>query len=77
MEERLLKYFRDHEAEIFGDLERLVKAEASTSDLEALAETRKVLEALIRERTGEEPLVYEREDMIWCGLSSDRERKNS
>ena len=36
MEERLLKYFRDHEAEIFGDLERLVKAEASTSDLEAL-----------------------------------------
>ena len=39
MEERLLKYFRDHEAEIFGDLERLVKAEASTSDLEALAET--------------------------------------
>ena len=37
MEERLLKYFRDHEAEIFGDLERLVKAEASTSDLEALA----------------------------------------
>ena len=40
MEERLLKYFRDHEAEIFGDLERLVKAEASTSDLEALAETR-------------------------------------
>ena len=25
MEERLLKYFRDHEAEIFGDLERLVK----------------------------------------------------
>ena len=50
MEERLLKYFRDHEAEIFGDLERLVKAEASTSDLEALAETRKVLEALIRER---------------------------
>ena len=61
MEERLLKYFRDHEAEIFGDLERLVKAEASTSDLEALAETRKVLEALIRERTGEEPLVYERE----------------
>jgi len=26
MEERLLKYFRDHEAEIFGDLERLGKA---------------------------------------------------
>ena len=26
MEERLLKYFRDHEAEIFGDLERLFEA---------------------------------------------------
>ena len=77
MEERLLKYFRDHEAEIFGDLERLVKAEASTSDLEALAETRKVLEALIRERTGEEPLVYEREgghDLVRFELGQGEEK---
>ena len=77
MEERILKYFRDHEAEIFGDLERLVKAEASTSDLEALAETRKVLEALIRERTGEEPLVYEREgghDLVRFELGQGEEK---
>ena len=77
MEERLLKYFRDHEAEIFGDLERLVKAEASTSDLEALAETRKVLEALIRERTGEEPLVYEREgghDLVRFEMGEGKEK---
>lgn len=77
MEERILKYFRDHEAEIFGDLERLVKAEASTSDLEALAETRKVLEALIRERTGEEPLVYEREgghDLVRFEMGEGKEK---
>lgn len=58
MEQRILSYLQAHETEIFEDLRTLVLAEASTSDLEALAETRKVLERLIAERIGEKPYVY-------------------
>ena len=61
MEQKILEYLKAHEAEIFEDLKTLVLAEASTSDLEALAECRKVLEGLIRERTGAEPYVYKTE----------------
>ena len=64
---------------IFGDLERLVKAEASTSDLEESSglKRRKVLEALIRERTGEEPLVDEREgghDLVRFEMGEGKEK---
>ena len=58
MEQKLLGYFRDHEAEIFADLKRLVLAEASTSDLKELAECRDLLTELIRERTGLEPVIH-------------------
>lgn len=58
MEQKILTYLKAHEAEIFEDLKTLVLAEASTSDIEALAETRKVLERLITERTGAETYVY-------------------
>ena len=61
MEQKILAYLKEHEAEIFEDLKTLVLAEASTSDIEALAETRKVLERLITERTGAETYVYKRE----------------
>lgn len=59
MEQKILTYLKAHEAEIFEDLKTLVLAEASTSDIEALAETRKVLERLITERTGAETYVYQ------------------
>lgn len=59
MEQKILAYYKEHEAEIFEDLKTLVLAEASTSDLEALAQVRKVLENLIIARTGVEPHVYE------------------
>lgn len=58
MEQKILAYLKEHEAEIFEDLKTLVMAEASTSDIAELAETRKVLEGLIRERTGAETYVY-------------------
>lgn len=77
MEQRLLSYFKEHEAEIFGDLEKLVRAEASTSDVEALAETRKTLEEIIKDRTGEEPYVYKAEhghDMVRFEVGSGEEK---
>ena len=62
MEQKILAYFREHEDEIFADLKTLVAAEASTSDIKELAECRKVLERLIKERTGCEPYVYRAEN---------------
>ncbi len=59
MEQKILAYYRAHEAEIFADLEAFVKAEASTSDIEELAVVRGVLERLIKDRTGITPYVYE------------------
>lgn len=59
MEQKLLNYYREHESEIFEDLKTLVLAEASTSDIEELANVRKVLEKLIEDRTGMVPQVYE------------------
>jgi len=61
MEQKVLSYYKEHEAQIFEDLKTLALAEASTSDLDALKLCRKVLERLITERTGEEPYVYETE----------------
>ncbi|MBQ6834723.1 MAG: M20 family metallopeptidase [Lachnospiraceae bacterium] len=61
MEQKILSYYKEHEAQIFEDLKTLTMAEASTSDLDALVLCRKVLERLIKERTGEEPYVYETE----------------
>ena len=61
MEQKILEYLREHEEEIFEDLKTLVLAEASTSDIEALAGTRKVLEEIIRARTGAETYVYKSE----------------
>ena len=61
MEQKILSYYKEHEAQIFEDLKTLTMAEASTSDLDALKLCRKVLERLIKERTGEEPYVYETE----------------
>ena len=37
MEQKILAYLKEHETEIFEDLKTLVLAEASTSDIEALA----------------------------------------
>ena len=37
MEQKILDYLKEHEAEIFEDLKTLVLAEASTSDIDALA----------------------------------------
>ena len=61
MEQKILSYYKEHEAQIFEDLKTLTMAEASTSVLDALVLCRKVLERLIKERTGEEPYVYETE----------------
>ena len=61
MEQKVLSYYKEHEAQIFEDLKTLVLAEASTSDLDALVLCRRVLERLIKERTGVEPYVYETE----------------
>lgn len=58
MEQKLLAYFKEHESEIFADLKKLVLAEASTADVEALARCRQVLAGLIRERTGIEPVLH-------------------
>ena len=58
MEKKILAYYKEHEAEIFEDLKTLVLAEASTSDLEELAQVRKVLEGQITEKTGIVPYVY-------------------
>lgn len=58
MEQKILAYYKEHEAEIFEDLKTLVLAEASTSDLEELAQVRKVLEGQITEKTGIVPYVY-------------------
>ena len=61
MEEVLLSYFKKHEKEIWEDLKKLVLAESCTSDLAELAECRKILCGMIRERTGIKPYVYETE----------------
>lgn len=47
MEQKLLAYLKEHEAEIFADLKELVLAEASTSDIDQLAHVREVLIRLI------------------------------
>lgn len=62
MEEKILAYLKEHEAEIFEDLKSLVLTEASTSDIEALAKVRERLITLIKERTGEDSFVYEAEN---------------
>lgn len=62
MEEKILTYLKSHEEEIFEDLKTLVMAEASTSDIGALAECRKVLERLITQRTGAGTYVYKTEN---------------
>ena len=62
MEEKILTYLKSHEEEIFEDLKTLVMAEASTSDIGALAECRKVLERLITQRTGASTYVYKTEN---------------
>ena len=62
MEQKILAYLKEHEAEIFEDLKTLVLAEASTSDIEALAKVREKLVTLIKERTGEDCFVYEAEN---------------
>ena len=49
MEQKLLAYLKEHEAEIFADLKELVLAEASTSDIDQLAHVREVLIRLIKE----------------------------
>ena len=59
MEEKILSYLKEHEEQIFADLKTLVQAEASSSDIEELAECRKVLAGLVRERVGSEVFVYE------------------
>lgn len=56
MEQKLLAYLKEHEAEIFADLKELVLAEASTSDIDQLAHVREVLIRLIKERTGSDHL---------------------
>ena len=59
MEQKILNYYKEHEAEIFEDLKNFTLVEASTSDLDELLEVRKFLEKLIIDRTGIEPFVYE------------------
>lgn len=61
MEQKLKAYFEEHKEEIMDDLLRLVKTEASTSDLAELAEVRKVLKEIITARTGAEVTEHERE----------------
>lgn len=58
MEQKILAYLNEHEGEIFDDLKELVLAEASTSDIKELAETRKVLEGIITRRIGAEITVH-------------------
>lgn len=58
MEQKILAYYKEHESEIFEDLKKLVLAEASTADIEELAECRKVIEGLIKARTGITPIVH-------------------
>lgn len=58
MEQKILAYLKEHETEIFDDLKELVLAEASTSDIKELAETRKVLEGIITRRVGVETTVH-------------------
>ena len=41
MEQKILNYYKEHEAEIFEDLKNFTLVEASTSDLDALLEVRK------------------------------------
>lgn len=59
MEQKLFRYYKEHESEIFADLKTLVLAEASTSDIAELGKVRMELEQLIKNRTGLVPYVYE------------------
>ena len=67
MEQKILAYYKEHEAEIFEDLKTLVLAEASTSDIAELAQVRKVLEKLIMDRSHRLSMRH-RENMMWCSL---------
>ena len=78
MEQKILAYLKEHEAEIFEDLKTLVLAEASTSDIEALAKVREKLVTLIKERTGEDCFVYEAEtDTARCASSTGKAKRRS
>ena len=67
MEQKILGYLKEHETEIFADLEKLVRAEASTADTEELKVCRRVIGEIVSERlgiqmetvktTGEHPVV--------------------
>lgn len=77
MEQKMLAFFKEHEAEIFEDLKTLVTSEASTSDIKELAECRKVLEGLITERTGAETMAYPTEgghDVVQFEYGSGEEK---
>ena len=77
MEQKILNYYKDHEAEIFEDLKTLVLAEASTSDIKELAEVRKILEKMITDRTGIVPQVYEtpgKHDVVRFDASEGEEK---
>ena len=77
MEQKILNYYKEHEAEIFEDLKNFVLAEASTSDLDELLEVRKHLEKLIVDRTGIEPYVYEtagRHDVVKFSYGEGEEK---
>ena len=77
MEQKILNYYKEHEAEIFEDLKNFTLVEASTSDLDALLEVRKHLEKLIVDRTGIEPFVYEtagRHDVVKFSYGEGEEK---
>ena len=72
MEQKILAYLKEHEAEIFEDLKTLVLAEASTSDIEALA---KVREKLVTLRTA---LSTKRKtDTARCASSTGKAKRRS
>lgn len=52
MEQRILSYLKEHESEIFADLEKLVRAEASTADVKELEVCRAVLSEIVMKRLG-------------------------
>jgi len=58
MANQIYSYLKSHEGEIFDDLKELVRAEATSADLEELKTVRAVLIRLIRERTGVTPEVH-------------------
>lgn len=77
MEQKIFSYLKEHESEIFSDLKELVLAEASTSDLKELAETRSVLEGIVARRVGVEVTVHKTKgghDPISFELGSGQEK---